>query len=128
MNIQVINLLSLFDSEEEQVTLPAGNVLYRQGDPGRYMYVMKYGAADILVDGRLVEKASAGTVLGEATVALGKPRSATVVATEDSRLIAIDSKRYAQLSTGVPGFSRYLAGVMRGRHLLEDARMATRAV
>lgn len=121
MNIQVMKLLSLFDSEEEYVFLPAGNVLYRQGDSGRYMYVMKFGAADIRVDGRLVEKAGAGTVLGEHTVALGKPRSATVVATEDSKLIAIDHNRYAQLSAGIPGFAYYLSNVMRGRHLLDDA-------
>lgn len=125
MNIQIMTLLSLFDSEEDYVTLPAGNLLYRQGDTGRYMYVMQYGAADILVDGRVVEKASAGTVLGEATVALGQPRSATVLATEDSKLFVVDARRYAQLSAGVPGFARYLADVMRGRHLLDGALPAT---
>lgn len=121
MNIQIMKLLSLFDSEETYATLPAGHVLYRQGDSGRYMYVMKYGAADIIVDGRVVEKATAGTVLGEATVALGSPRSATVIATEDSKLIVIDRSRYLQMSRSIPGFSSHLSGVMRARHLLDDA-------
>jgi CRP-like cAMP-binding protein len=120
MNIQVLKLLSLFDSEEEYVFLPAGKELYRQGNTGRFMYVMKFGAADICVDGRVVGKASAGSVLGETTVAYGKPRSATVVATEDSKLIAIDHSRYTQLSAGVPGFVRYLSNIMRGRHLLDE--------
>ena len=61
----VTKLTELFPQEENLLALPAGKVLFRQGDLGRCMYVMKYGDVDFRVDGHLVEIGCAGYPLGE---------------------------------------------------------------
>jgi hypothetical protein len=63
--------------------LPAGGVLWWQGDPATSLAVVEQGCVGVRADGRLIDVAIPGTVLGEAALASldGAPgrRSADVV-------------------------------------------------
>lgn len=65
--------------------IPAGEVLYAQGEEGVEVAVLLEGALRVELDGLvLAEVSSPGTFVGEISALLGTARSATVVAVEPS--------------------------------------------
>jgi CRP-like cAMP-binding protein len=115
MKIQPVNPAELFSHDEDFLLLPAGNILFKQGDQGAHMYVLKSGRADIITDGKVIEKAMAGTILGEMSLLANAPRYATVIATIDCKLIAINRQRFESLVAKTPGFMPYLKKIVAGR-------------
>ena len=115
MKIQIINPLQLLKDEETLISLPACNVLFKQGGQGAHMYVLKSGQADILKNDRVVEKAHVGSILGEMSMLEGAIRDVTVIATTDCKLVSINRKRYESLIAETPTFLRYLKKVVASR-------------
>ncbi|MDP2760258.1 MAG: cyclic nucleotide-binding domain-containing protein, partial [Sideroxyarcus sp.] len=75
-----MDLLDLFRHHVGLQSLPAGHVLFKEGEAGDFMYVLISGTADIFVRNRLMETAEAGAIVGEMAIIDDSPRSATVVA------------------------------------------------
>jgi CRP-like cAMP-binding protein len=77
---------------------PRGAVLFREGEPGREMYVVQQGRVTISKEVGGVEKIlsslGAGEFLGEMAILNNKPRSATATCAEDSKLLVIDAKTF----------------------------------
>lgn len=72
---------------------PAGaKILEQDGQPAAYLYVVRSGAVEILVDGDLVDLATEGEVFGELSIMSGARPSATVSAHEDTLCYLIDPK------------------------------------
>lgn len=78
--------------------VPAGTVVFREGEQGEEMYVVQQGAVEIRRKLGSAEQALAvleeGEFFGEMSIVTGRPRSATAVAMKDSRLLAIDSQTF----------------------------------
>lgn len=76
----------------------AGEVLFREGEPGREMYVVQQGRVNISKRVGDVEKILSsfgpGEFLGEMSILNNKPRSATATCAEASRLLVIDAKTF----------------------------------
>src|SRR4051812_50045648 len=77
-----------------EVVVAAGDVVVRQGDPGTDMYIIASGRVRITKtepDGSVVDLGtrSRGEFFGEMSVLESLPRSATVTAAEESRLLVI---------------------------------------
>lgn len=68
----------------------AGGVIVSQGEPGDTMYVVLQGKVDVRVDGTTVTQLGAGEHFGELALVDEAPRSATIVASTDARLLAIE--------------------------------------
>lgn len=65
--------------------IPAGEVLYAQGEEGVEVAVLLEGALRVELDGLVLDEVSRpGTFVGEISALLGTTRSATVVAVEPS--------------------------------------------
>jgi len=62
------------------VEFEAGTELMRQGDPGDRFYVIAEGAAEVTIDGRLVNTLQTGDFAGDIALLRSVPRTATVVA------------------------------------------------
>jgi CRP-like cAMP-binding protein len=77
---------------------PVGTVLFREGEPGKEMYVIQAGKIAVSKKVREVEKVlgtlSQGDFLGEMAIISNKPRSATATVTETAKLLVIDSKTF----------------------------------
>lgn len=74
-----------------EIDVAPGAVVVREGGQSGPIWVLVSGALDVLKGGVQVNRiASPGAVIGEVSVLLGTPPSATVVATEPTRL------RYAE--------------------------------
>ncbi|RMG13229.1 MAG: Crp/Fnr family transcriptional regulator [Deltaproteobacteria bacterium] len=78
--------------------VPAGTVLFREGEAGREMYVIHAGKVRITKTVRGQEKELAvlgqGEFFGEMSILNNKPRSATATVIEDARLLVLDPKTY----------------------------------
>lgn len=90
-----------------------GAVPIRQGDKDRTLFFIESGTLTVHledVNGRLkLAVLAPGTVVGEGAFFSGQPRSATVVATRDSRLWALKYARFQELSARQPAIALELA-------------------
>jgi CRP-like cAMP-binding protein len=83
---------------------PAGTVLFREGEVGDAMYVIQSGSVEIrrtVADQeRVLAVLPAGEFLGEMALLNKRPRSATAVVREPSRLLLIDGRVFEQMLRG----------------------------
>jgi MFS family permease len=86
----------------EPICVPAGHVLFRQGDPADRCYVIEQGAADAVRDGRLVTRLGAGDGFGEIALLHRIPRAAMVRAATDLQLHSLTCEQFLPVVTGFP--------------------------
>ncbi len=97
--------LALFLKSEDFEEFRAGDVVFREGDVGDRMFVVKEGEVEVRVGDRLVDTLGSGRLVGEMALIDGGARSATVVACSDSKLVPIDEKRFVFLVQQTPFFA-----------------------
>jgi putative ABC transport system ATP-binding protein len=111
--------LKLLAFTAEQQTLSNGEVLFEQGAPGDFAYVIVEGAVDIVVatsDGpRRVAGAKRGDVIGELALLAEAPRTATVVAASDLRVMRVAKDVFLTLVSDNAVVAANLAKVIAGR-------------
>lgn len=78
-----------------------GQVLFREGEPGDTMYVIQSGAVRITKTVKGEEKTlailGAGEFFGEMAILNAKPRNATAVVEEPSRLLVLGARTFEQM-------------------------------
>jgi CRP/FNR family transcriptional regulator, cyclic AMP receptor protein len=116
-----MNAADLFKHETETTDLAAGEVLFKEGDRCDCMFVLLEGAVDVRVGGETVEQSTRGALLGEMALIDHSPRGATVVATEPSRLVRVDERRFNFIIQQNPFFAKHVMKVLvdRLRHMNE---------
>jgi CRP-like cAMP-binding protein len=90
----------------EEVDVPAGKILMRQGDPGRECFVIEEGKAKATVRGKKSRVMGPGECFGEMALLDSAPRSATVVAETDMRLVVLGSREFSTLLKDMPNVAR----------------------
>jgi NTE family protein len=94
--------MALLRDRLQWVELAAGATLMTQGEPGDSMYISVSGRLRAYVrddDGveRMVREMARGQVIGEMSLYMDSPRTATVVAIRDSVLVRLDKADFLQL-------------------------------
>ena len=84
----------------ELSTVPAGGVVFRQGDLGDTYYVVESGEAEVVGDGRVIASLEPGQAFGEIALLRNVPRTATVRAVSDLRLRGLRSDDFLPVVTG----------------------------
>ena len=83
---------------------PQGTVLFRDGEPGKEMYVVQQGKVHVSKKVGEVEKILAtlgpGEFLGEMSILNNKPRSATATCATACKLLVIDAKTFEAMIRG----------------------------
>lgn len=111
-----MDVLAHFRGARNAVTMPRGTTVFNEGEQGDSMYVVIQGRADIKVGDQVVESAMPGSLIGEmALVSIGSPRSATVVAATECKLVPVDVKHFDLLTRESPEFARHVMTVMASR-------------
>jgi CRP/FNR family transcriptional regulator, cyclic AMP receptor protein len=110
-----MNLSDLFRHETDTLSLPQGQTLFKAGESGAMMYVLKSGTMDILVGNKVVETAQPGALIGEMALIDKGPRAATAVAHTDCELVGIDLRRFLFLVQQTPNFAIHVMHVMADR-------------
>jgi CRP-like cAMP-binding protein len=108
--------LSRIASLADEIEVPKGRVLTREGDPGRECFVVVDGRATVTVGDRgRAARLSPGACFGEMSLLDQKPRSATVEAQTDMRLLVLESRSFSSLLQEVPSVARKVLVAMAGR-------------
>lgn len=118
-----MNLIELFRHETDVAAIPAGQAIFRAGEPGYVMYVLISGTADVMVGDIVVERAEPGALLGEMALVEHAPRMATVTAATDCVLVPIDAARFHFLVQQTPYFATHVMKIMAERLRKMDLRL-----
>jgi CRP-like cAMP-binding protein len=91
-------------AEKFGVSLPGGTTVFRQGEPGGSLYVIRAGRVRVLKEAngrkRMVTTLGPGDFFGEMAVVTGKPRSATVEVVEDAELLRVPAGKLEEMIAG----------------------------
>ncbi len=94
----------------EVVDLRPGELAVRQGDPGDAVFVVAEGSLDVKQDGRKLKQIGRNAVFGEMALLDGGPRSASVEAATEARLLRIPRPEFEALIDQHPEIAR---GIIR---------------
>ena len=82
----------------DEVDLPAGRTLIKEGDSAREFFVLIDGTADVTQDGKQIGKMMGpGDFFGEIALVAKAPRTATITTTSPVRALVITDRAFRQL-------------------------------
>jgi len=99
----------------DELDLPAGKVMAKQGDRGREFFVLLEGEADVTKGGESINTMHGGDFFGEIALVTQMPRTATVTATTDVRVLVITERDFAALLKRSPEVGRGVAEALAER-------------
>ncbi len=96
------SVLRALERELRMITLPSGEILYRQGEPGDSLAVVVNGKLRVISrresgEESIVAELGRGETVGEMAVVSGEPRTATVMAIRDSNLAILSRAAFDRL-------------------------------
>jgi CRP-like cAMP-binding protein len=97
--------IGLYVKNLEPVMYPAGEVLFRRGDPGGMMYVVKEGEVELTYGPGRSVRVGPGHSFGEMSIIDKSPRSADGVAVTDVELYPISQGLFLILVQETPYFA-----------------------
>ena len=86
----------------DEVMVPAGKVLMRQGDSGSDMMVVVRGSVAVERDGNRLNTLGVGDFFGEIALVDGGPRTATVTTLEPTTLLVITHRDFHAMMDEFP--------------------------
>ena len=81
----------------DEIDLPEGKVLIKEGDTGREFFVLIAGTAEVTRGGRKVASIGPGDFFGEIALISRTPRNATITTTSPVRALVITDRAFRQL-------------------------------
>ena len=99
----------------------AGEIIFKEGDPGTEFFVIQSGKVDIQLGNRLLGTLGDHDIFGEMALIDPAPRSATAIAKTDVKLVPVGEKQFLFLVSRTPYFALNLMRVLAQR--LRSANM-----
>ena len=99
----------------DEVTVPAGKVIVRQGSTSFECYVVQDGTLKVEIDEHLVTTLNAGAHFGEFSPIDKRPRSATVTAVTEATLLILGPSQFSTALADIPGLGMKLLTSMAER-------------
>jgi CRP/FNR family cyclic AMP-dependent transcriptional regulator len=98
-----------------EVDVRAGKDLVREGEWGREMYVILRGTAEVTRNGRKLRELVPGDFFGEMAFLAPGPRSASVTARSDMRVMVLDARAMGSVVEKEPAVAKRLLQTMAER-------------
>jgi CRP-like cAMP-binding protein len=108
----------------DEVDIPAGKVLMRQGETGAEMFIVATGSVRIERNGVFIRVAGPGTAIGEMALLSEGPRTATVTAAEPTRILLAGHREFHQLMEQHPTIQLAILSGMAAKIRMLDAASA----
>ena len=102
-------------------TFGPGAIVFKQGEPGDRMFVIKTGVLEVITQPAdntptvTVAFLGVGEVVGELALLTGSPRSATIRCPENAELFRLDKAVFDDLMGSLPGMARSMCEVIARR-------------
>ena len=111
----------MLDQDTNQKTFKTGDTIMKQGEPGNFAYIIEEGHVEILVekpDGteQSVGTRGSGTMIGEMAIIDNAPRTATVRALEECKMLEISAVDFARRLEAADPILRMSAQVILTRY------------
>jgi CRP-like cAMP-binding protein len=94
--------LELIGRQTDEVDVPEGKVLAREGDFGQEFFVVESGTADVSRGGEVIARLGPGDFFGEMALLEEERRTATVTATSPMTLIVMTRADFRALDRSMP--------------------------
>jgi CRP-like cAMP-binding protein len=102
-------------AEADELTVPAGKELTRQGERGREFMVIVDGAAKVLKNGRTVNELGPNDFLGEIALLSDVPRTATVTTTTETTILVLTDRAFRRVADQIPSVHSSLLAALTAR-------------
>jgi CRP-like cAMP-binding protein len=89
-------------STADEIDLPEGKTLIKEGDTGREFFVLIDGNAEVERGGKKVASIGPGDFFGEISLIAKTPRNATITTTSPVRALVITDRAFRQLLDNSP--------------------------
>jgi CRP-like cAMP-binding protein len=99
----------------DEIDLPAGKEMATEGDRGREFFVLLKGEADVTRGGQKINSMKEGDFFGEIALVTKMPRTASVTATTDVRVLVITERDFGALLKHSPEVGRCVAEALAER-------------
>jgi CRP-like cAMP-binding protein len=86
----------------DEIDLPEGKVLTREGERGREFFILLEGEAEVRRKGKKLDTRQAGEFFGEIALVSDVPRVATVTTASPVRALVITDREFRRLLERVP--------------------------
>jgi CRP-like cAMP-binding protein len=86
----------------DEVDVPAGKVLMRQGEHGEEMFVIASGRVAVERDGKVIAERGPGDAIGEISLLSKGPRTATITVLEPTRILLAGHREFNALMDDHP--------------------------
>jgi CRP-like cAMP-binding protein len=84
-------------SSADEMDLPEGKALTKEGERGREFFVLLEGSADVTQKGKRIRRLGPGDFLGEIALVTKLPRTATVTTTSPTRALVLTDRDFNAL-------------------------------
>jgi CRP/FNR family transcriptional regulator, cyclic AMP receptor protein len=99
----------------DEIDLPAGKVMAEEGDRGREFFILLEGEADVTKGSQSINTMREGDFFGEIALITHMPRTASVTATTDVRVLVINERDFSSLIKKSPEVARDVAEALAER-------------
>jgi CRP-like cAMP-binding protein len=126
-NVPLFSALSKRDLQRvakasDEVAIEAGRTLVEQGRTGHEFFLILEGEAVVRRNNRKVATLGPGQYFGELAILDRGPRSASVVAETDMRVLVLGQREFVGVLDSIPGMSSKLLTTMAQRLREADTR------
>ena len=112
-NLKTLNSLSIFNSlsadqqklitdQTTQLSIKAGETLIKEGDKADTLFFLKQGRLIVFSEEKAIAEILPGESIGEMAFLTGGKRTATVIATRNSKLLQLEKSAYNNLTNDIP--------------------------
>jgi CRP-like cAMP-binding protein len=107
--------LALVAGIADEIDLPEGKELTREGAPAREFFVLVDGNAEVLKNGKRINRMKAGDFFGEIALIHHSPRTATVTALSPVRALVVTERNFRRLLDESPEIQRKVLSALAER-------------
>jgi CRP/FNR family cyclic AMP-dependent transcriptional regulator len=114
--------LQVIATNADEVDVPAGKVLTKQGDLGDSFFVIESGSAEVARDGEVINELGPGDFFGEIGLLGGERRVASVTATSPMRLVVLTGAQLRAMESRMAPVGERIRAAMAQRLEADRAR------
>ena len=107
--------IDLIARHADEVTLPVGSVIMREGDVAREVCVVLEGSVSVTQGGKHLKDLGPGEVVGEMGVVDAVHRNATVTALTEVRLVVMFGPEFTGVSDEIAAVRKGIAEIIAAR-------------
>ena len=108
--------LEALSRQTDELDVPAGKVLAREGDFGHEFFVIESGTADVIRGGEKIAELGPGDFFGEMALLGEERRNATVTASSPMELVVMTRADFRALDASMPDVHATVARAIEARH------------